>query len=202
MSNFYSFVKRPISMYQNIRLKNIKRVQLKNNAYYVDDKKDVNFEFSKLLKLYEKFLKKEFSYNDEKIPHKTTDSLNDCLSNKYDEFYCIYYDGNVAGFISFTTKFKNEASNKRYPNTGHLRMLYIDDIYRRKGLATLALNKFESVSYSRNKNEIHTFVNKKNVEGINLYKKYGFINEGDASTSTKKNRIEISEESFKCTISF
>ena len=58
MSNFYSFVKRPISMYQNIRLKNIKRVQLKNNAYYVDDKKDVDFEFSKLLKQYEKFLKK------------------------------------------------------------------------------------------------------------------------------------------------
>lgn len=124
------------------------------------------------------------------------------MSNEYDEFYCVYYGGNIAGFISFTTKFKNEASNKRYPNTGYLRMLYIDDIYRRKGLATLALNKFESVSYSRNKKEIHTFVNKKNVEGINLYKKYGFINEGDAATSTKKNKIEISEESFKCTISF
>ena len=204
MSNFYSFVKRPIFMIPNVRLKDIKRVQFKNNAYYVDDKKDVNFEFSKLLKQYEKFLKKEFSYNDEKIPYRVTDSLNDCLSNEYDEFYCIYYGGNIAGFISFTTKFKNEASNKRYPNTGHLRMLYIDDIYRRKGLATLALNKFESVSYSRNKKEIHTFVNKKNVEGINLYKKYGFISEGDASTSTKnkKSRIEISEESFKCIISF
>ena len=31
-------------MYQNIRLKNIKRVQLKNNVYYVDDKKDVNLD--------------------------------------------------------------------------------------------------------------------------------------------------------------
>lgn len=60
MSNVYSFVKRPISMIPNIHLKNIKRVQLKNNAYYVDGKKDVNFEFSKLLKRYEKFLKKNF----------------------------------------------------------------------------------------------------------------------------------------------
>ena len=138
-----------------------------------------------------------------KIPDRTIDSLNDCLSNENDEFYCIYFGGNIAGFISFTTKFKDEVSNKRYPNTGHLCMLYVDDAYRRKGLATLALNKFESVSYSRGKKEIHTFVNKKNTEGINLYKKYGFVSEGDATTTnTKKNKIEISEESFKCTILF
>lgn len=202
MSNFDSLVKRPISMIPNANFKNIKRVQLKNNAYYVDDKKDNDFEFSKLLKQYEKFLKKEDSYSGEKITYKIIDSLNDCLSNGNDEFYCIYFEGNIAGFISFTTKFKDEVSNKRYPNTGHLCMLYIDDAYRRKGLATLALNKFESVSYSRNKKEIHTFVNKKNVEGINLYKKYGFVSEGDATTGTKKNKIEISEESFKCTILF
>lgn len=203
MSNFDSLVKRPISMIPNPNFKNIKRVQLKNNEYYVDDKKDNSFEFSKLLKQYEKFLKKEYSYSGEKIPNRTIDSLNDSLSNEYDEFYCIYFGGNIAGFISFTTKFKDEVSNKRYPNTGHLRMLYVDDVYRRKGLATLALNKFESISYSRGKKEIHTFVNKKNVEGINLYKKYGFVSEGDATTtSTKKNKIEISEESFKCTILF
>lgn len=194
MSNFDSLVKRPIFMISNADFKNIKRVQLKNNAYYVDNKKDNDFEFSKLLKQYEKFLKKEFSYDGEKIKDRTMDALNDCLSNGNDEFYCIYFEGNIAGFISFTTKFIN---------TGHLRMLYIDDVYRRKGLATLALNKFESVSYSKNKKEIHTFVNKKNVEGINLYKKYGFVSEGDVTTSTKKNKIEIiSEDSLKCTIQF
>ena len=202
MSNFDSLVKRPISMIPNVNFKNIKHIQLKNNEYYVDNKKDNDFEFSQLLNQYEKFLKKEFSYDGEKAPDRMTDSLNDCLSNRYDEFYCIYFSRSIAGFMSFTTKFKDEVSNKRYPNSGHLRMLYVDDAYRRKGLATLALNKFESVSYSRNKKEIHTFVNKKNTEGINLYKKYGFVSEGDTTTNTKNNKIEISEESFKCTISF
>ena len=50
MSNFDSLVKRPIFMIPNVRLKDIKRAQFKNNAYYVDDKKDNDFEFSKLLK--------------------------------------------------------------------------------------------------------------------------------------------------------
>lgn len=178
-------------MMPNKDFKNIKRVQLKNNAYYIDDKKDIGFEFSKLLKQYENFLKKEYSYSNENIPDKLIDSLNDHLSNGYDEFYCIYFDGNIVGFISFQS------------NIGRLKMLYIDDAYRRKGLATLALNKFETESYKRNKKEIRTFVNKKNVEGINLYKKYGFIIETDSSaTSIKKNKIEISEESFKLTILF
>lgn len=193
MSNliYYSLVKRPISMMPNKDFKNIKRVQFKNNAYYIDDKKDIKFEFSKLLKQYEKFLKKEYSYSNENIPDKLIDSLNDHLSNGHDEFYCIYFDGNIAGFISFQS------------NIGCLKMLYIDDAYRRKGLATLALNKFETESYKRNKKEIRTFVNKKNVEGINLYKKYGFVIETDSSaTSIKKNKIEISEESFKLTILF
>lgn len=96
---------------------------------------------------------------DENIPDKLIDSLNDHLSNGHDEFYCIYFDGNIAGFISFQS------------NIGRLKMLYIDDAYRRKGLATLALNKFETESYKRNKKEIRAFVNKKNAEGINLYKK-------------------------------
>ena len=187
----YSLVKRPISMMPNKDFKNIKRVQLKNNAYYIDDKKDIGFEFSKLLKQYEKFLKKEYSYSNENIPDKLIDSLNDHLSNGHDEFYCIYFDGNIAGFISFQS------------NIGRLKMLYIDDAYRRKGLATLALNKFETESYKRNKKEIRTFVNKKNAEGINLYKKYGFVIEADSSaTSIKENKIEISEESFKLTILF
>ena len=192
MSNLiYSLVKRPISMIPNKDFKNIKRVQLKNNAYYIDNKKDIRFEFSKLLKQYEKFLKKEYSYSNENIPDKLIDSLNDQLSNGHDEFYCIYFDENIAGFISFQS------------NIGRLKMLYIDDAYRRKGLATLALNKFETESYKRNKKEIRTFVNKKNVEGINLYKKYGFVIEADSSaTSIKKNKIEISEESFKLTILF
>ena len=192
MSNLiYSLVKRPISMIPNKDFKNIKRVQLKNNAYYIDNKKDIRFEFSKLLKQYEKFLKKEYSYSNENIPDKLIDSLNDQLSNGHDEFYCIYFDENIAGFISFQS------------NIGRLKMLYIDDAYRRKGLATLALNKFETESYKRNKKEIRTFVNKKNVEGINLYKKYGFVIEADSSaTSVKKNKIEISEESFKLTILF
>ena len=55
MSNFDSLVKRPISMIPNANFKNIKRVQLKNNTYYVDDKKDNDFEFSQLLNQYEKF---------------------------------------------------------------------------------------------------------------------------------------------------
>ena len=178
-------------MMPNKDFKNIKRVQLKNNAYYIDDKKDIRFEFSKLLKQYEKFLKKEYSYSNENIPDKLIDSLNDNLSNGHDEFYCIYFDRNIAGFISFQS------------NIGRLKMLYVDDAYRRKGLATLALNKFETESYKRNKKEIRTFVNKKNVEGINLYKKYGFVIETDSSaTSIKKNKIEISEESFKLTILF
>lgn len=44
MSNFDSLVKRPIFMISNADFKNIKRVQLKNNAYYVDNKKDKDFE--------------------------------------------------------------------------------------------------------------------------------------------------------------
>ena len=78
MSNLiYSLVKRPISMIPNKDFKNIKRVQLKNNAYYIDNKKDIRFEFSKLLKQYEKFLKKEYSYSNENIPDKLIDSLKD-----------------------------------------------------------------------------------------------------------------------------
>lgn len=199
MGKYLSLVKSPVHMVRST-FKNIKRIEFKNNAYYVDDKIDSNFEISKLISYVEDFLKSEYSYNNEKLPDRIDDITHDYLSDKNIEFYDIYYGSELAGFISYKYKNVTDAvSGKPYPDTMHLRMLYVNDKYRRKGLATSALHKMENAAVAHKKKELHTFVHSKNEKALALYYKYGFESEGEA-TSKKKSDKKKSSESTTLTI--
>ena len=162
---------------------------------------DPSFEISKLISYVEDFfLKLEYSYDNEKLPDRIDDITHDYLLDKNIEFYGIYCGSELAGFIAYKYKNVTDAvSGKLYPDTMHLRMLYVNDKYRRKGLATSALHKMENAAVAHKKKELHTFTNAKNNRGIAFYTSYGFKSEGEA-TSKKKSDKKKSSESTTLTI--
>ena len=167
-----SLIKSPIYTVRSMFL-NIKQVQFKNGSFHVNDNKNDAFDSTKLKLLIKNFLENESKW-DKSISLNVKDivnTLHEWTSSTEYEFYCIYYGEEIVGFVSFKLNVKNK------PDTAHLRSLYIDDKYRRKGLATQALHRFENAAKSAGKTKLHVFVIEGNKPALNLYKKYGFFEE-------------------------
>ncbi len=202
MGKYLSLVKSPVHAVRST-FQFIKQITKTDDKIYVDDKLDSSFDIDILKSMMKKFLDEERSYDKEEKPateKEVSDYLNHLINSDNIEFYVIYSGENLAGFIGFQSKRVTDAvSGKLYPDTMHLRCLYIDDKYRRKGLATSALHKMENAAVTRKKKELQTFVHSKNEKGLAMYYKYGFESEGEA-TSKKKSDKKKSSESIAFTI--
>lgn len=103
---------------------------------------------------------------------KTKESLEDAFK-KYDEeisgdrflfSYCIELEGRPVGIIQFTEKYKGT------PNLN----LYIEDIFRNKGIGTKAFEYGKEILKLKGYNLITSSCAQDNFASVNLHKKLGF----------------------------
>lgn len=78
--------------------------------------------------------------------------------------YCIEVEGRPVGVIQFTEK---------YSNTPNLN-LYIEDVYRNKGIGTKAFKLAKEIIKSKGYNLITSSCRQDNIASVNLHKKLGF----------------------------
>lgn len=78
--------------------------------------------------------------------------------------YCIEFEGRPVGIIQFTEKYKDT------PNLN----LYIEDIYRNKGIGTNAFKLAKEILKLKGFDLITSSCRQDNVASVNLHKKLGF----------------------------
>ena len=121
---------------------------------------------------------------------RTRESLEESFK-KYEEeksgdrflfSYCVDLDGRPIGIIQFTEKYQG------IPNLN----LYIEDIYRNKGMGTKAFEIGKEIIKSKGFNYITSSCRQDNVASVNLHKKLGFkiIKEENSPNGTPMFRWE------------
>lgn len=84
----------------------------------------------------------------------------------------IYNDDVIVGFVMYALNFK-------YGNDLYINRLMIDKHYQRKGYAKATLDLLKEIAKSTQSISRMTLsTDKKNLEAINLYEEFGFINTG------------------------
>ena len=103
---------------------------------------------------------------------KTKEGLKESFKKYHEEksgdkflfSYCIETDGRPVGIIQFTEKYKNT------PNLN----LYIEDIYRNRGIGTISFELAKTIIKSKGFNIITSSCARNNLASISLHKKLGF----------------------------
>ncbi|MBB4826379.1 ribosomal protein S18 acetylase RimI-like enzyme [Sporosarcina luteola] len=101
------------------------------------------------------------------------------LANCLSEFYFIYCDGELAGYLKVN---RNEAQSEKMGDTSlEIERIYIRKNSQRKGLGQVLINKAIDLAKQHNKTKIWLGVWEKNENAIAFYSKLGFIQTGSHS---------------------
>jgi diamine N-acetyltransferase len=98
------------------------------------------------------------------------------LSNRFSEFYFVYFNHEVAGYLKVNTH--NAQSEEMGEEAFEIERIYIKKKYQKHGLGKYLLNKAIEIATESNKKEIWLGVWEKNVNAIAFYKKLGFVQTG------------------------
>ena len=98
------------------------------------------------------------------------------LFNNYSEFYLVYYNDEIAGYLKVNI---NEAqSEEMREDSLEIERIYIKKKFQKYGLGKYLLNKAMDIAIERNKKKIWLGVWDKNDNAIAFYKKMGFVQTG------------------------
>ena len=98
------------------------------------------------------------------------------LSNNNSEFYFVYYNDEIAGYLKVNI---NEAqSEETRGDSLEIERIYIKREFQKYGLGKYLLNKAMEIAIEHNKRKIWLGVWDKNDNAIAFYKKLGFVQTG------------------------
>lgn len=98
------------------------------------------------------------------------------LSNNNSEFYIVYYNDEIAGYLKVNI---NEAQSEEMSEDSlEIERVYIKKEFQKYGIGKYLLNKAMKIAIERNKKTIWLGVWEKNDIAIAFYKKQGFIQTG------------------------
>ncbi|MFD1171071.1 GNAT family N-acetyltransferase [Oceanobacillus picturae] len=101
------------------------------------------------------------------------------LSNIYSEFFFVYYNNEVVGYLKINS---NDAQSEEMGDTSlEIERIYIKNKYQKHGLGKYLINKSIEIAIERSKKEIWLGVWEKNENAIAFYKKMGFVQTGSHS---------------------
>jgi ribosomal protein S18 acetylase RimI-like enzyme len=102
--------------------------------------------------------------------------LKNELSNIYTEFFFIYFNNDVAGYLKVNT---NDAQSEKMGDESlEIERIYIRNKFQKHGLGKYLINKAMEVAVKENKKKIWLGVWEKNENAIAFYKKMGFAQTG------------------------
>lgn len=95
------------------------------------------------------------------------------LSNTSSEFFFVYFNEAVAGYLKVNT---NESQSEKMGDESlEIERIYIKNKFQKHGLGKYLLNKTLEIAMERNKKKIWLGVWGKNENAIAFYKKMGFV---------------------------
>ncbi|WP_391558671.1 GNAT family N-acetyltransferase [Robertmurraya sp.] len=98
------------------------------------------------------------------------------LSNISSEFFFVYFDNEVAGYLKINS---NDAQSEEMGEEAlEIERIYIKTKFQKHGLGKYLLNKAMEIAMERHKKEIWLGVWEKNENAIAFYKKMGFVQTG------------------------
>ncbi|EKN64820.1 GNAT family N-acetyltransferase [Schinkia azotoformans] len=98
------------------------------------------------------------------------------LSNISSQFYIVYFDNEIAGYLKVNT---HDAQSEEMGNESlEIERIYIKNKFQKLGLGKYLLNKAMEIALERNKKKIWLGVWEKNENAIVFYKKMGFVQTG------------------------
>ncbi|MFB5196039.1 GNAT family N-acetyltransferase [Bacillus sp. AFS073361] len=98
------------------------------------------------------------------------------LSNISSEFFFVYFNKEVAGYLKINTK---EAQSEEMGDESlEIERIYIGIKFQKHGLGKYLINKAMEIAIERNKKKIWLGVWEKNENAIAFYKKMGFVQTG------------------------
>ncbi|MED1201839.1 GNAT family N-acetyltransferase [Heyndrickxia acidicola] len=98
------------------------------------------------------------------------------LSNTYSDFFFIYFNTEIAGYLKVNT---NEAQSEKMGNESlEIERIYIRNRYQKQGLGKYLFNKALEIAKERKKMKIWLGVWEKNENAIAFYHKMGFVQTG------------------------
>ena len=101
------------------------------------------------------------------------------LSNIYSQFFFVYFNNEVAGYLKVNT---NEAQSEEMGDKSlEIERIYIKRKFQKQGLGKFLLNKSIEIAMECNKKIIWLGVWEKNENAIDFYKKIGFVQTGSHS---------------------
>ncbi|WNQ13121.1 GNAT family N-acetyltransferase [Paenibacillus aurantius] len=99
------------------------------------------------------------------------------LSRASSEFYFLYANGEMAGYLKINTDDAQSEAMGR--DSLEIERIYIRKKYHKQGLGKDLINKAIELAKERNKERIWLGVWEKNENAIRFYKKMGFVQTGD-----------------------
>ena len=101
------------------------------------------------------------------------------LSNRFSDFYFIFLDEDLAGYIKVNM---NDAQSEEIgDSTFEIERIYIRKNFKRKGLGQYLMDKAIDLAVQNNKTKIWLGVWEKNENAIGFYKRLGFEQSGSHS---------------------
>ncbi|WP_088103034.1 GNAT family N-acetyltransferase [Halalkalibacter urbisdiaboli] len=98
------------------------------------------------------------------------------LSNLSSEFFFVYVNNEVAGYLKVNT---NDAQSEEMDEEAlEIERIYINNNFQKYGLGKYLQNKAMEIAMERNKKKIWLGVWEKNKNAISFYKKMGFVQTG------------------------
>ncbi|TWD93262.1 spermine/spermidine N-acetyltransferase [Neobacillus bataviensis] len=98
------------------------------------------------------------------------------LSNISSEFFFVYFNNEVAGYLKVNT---NDAQSEEMGQESlEIERIYIKNKFQKYGLGKYLLNKAMEIAMERNKKKVWLGVWEKNENAIGFYKKMGFVQTG------------------------
>ncbi|MGZ9819741.1 GNAT family N-acetyltransferase [Peribacillus simplex] len=98
------------------------------------------------------------------------------LSNISSQFFFVYFDNEVAGYLKVNT---NDAQSEEMgAESLEIERIYIKKKFQKHGLGKNLLNIAMEIAMERNKKKIWLGVWEKNENAISFYKKLGFVQTG------------------------
>jgi diamine N-acetyltransferase len=105
--------------------------------------------------------------------------LEEELSNIYSQFFFVYFNNEVAGYLKVNT---NDAQSEEMGEESlEIERIYIKNEFQKNGFGKYLLNKAMEIAVERNKKKIWLGVWEKNENAIAFYKNMGFVQIGSHS---------------------
>lgn len=101
------------------------------------------------------------------------EQLKNELSNMYSEFFLLYYNDELAGYLKVNS---NDAQSEKMGDESlEIERIYVKNKFQKHGIGKYLLNKAIEIAMKRNKKKIWLGVWEKNENAIAFYKKMEFV---------------------------